>query len=165
MLVPAERQTSNFGGSTHAFIESNRYNRHFQKHKMTDAQVLEHLGSAPHIKTLVQWVNPNYSARYVLSLRRLARDDCKRDIARKAMTVEFRQQVSTLDTVQLLAWVHFLVRVVSLAVAAPAPTALPDKTAGEAALRHMLHHLLRDDGAVDAYGGALQRLRGTLSRA
>ena len=24
---------------------------------------------------------------------------------------------------------------------------------------------LRDDGAVDAYGGALQRLRGTLSRA
>ena len=162
MLVPAERRVGNFGGSTHSFIESNRHNRHFEKRKMTNLQVLKHLGSAPRIKTLVQWVNPNYSARYVVSLRRLVRDDCKRSIARKAMTVEFRQQVSTLDTTQLLAWVNFLVRVVSLAVAAPAPTALPDQTTGEAALKHMLHHLMRDDRAVDAYGGALHQLRRTL---
>ena len=154
ILVPASRRIA---GGSNQFIYSNRSNKHWSKMKATNAQLNAALATASKMK-LVQWTNPNYSARYVVSLRRMVRNDCKQAIKPAAQTIEFRQQVATLDDVELLSWMQLLGTILKQAATLPAPKSAPDDMKPSVLLQDMLENLLQDKQFLEKNSGAIMAM-------
>lgn len=155
LLVPKSRRIA---GNDNQFIFSNRGNKHWGKRGgHTNAQLNGALAHASKLQ-LVQWTNPNYSARFVLSLRRMVRDDCKRPIKPAAQTIEFRQQVATADDTEILSWMQLLATFLRQAATLPPPKSAPDNMKAPALLQDMLANLLQDPHFLQKNNGAVMAL-------